>query len=152
MEQKTENIMAALQRRECHGLLEGDRAGLVEEVLVALGSCGFVVVKPAALRTDAPAQIKSCLRVAHYEIAGGNKDLAQQKIEVALCLIQNIEDYLRELERMGTQVPVTWAEWMQEEYRKRFAKSEASGNVKSPRSTKNEIGISAPGAVPAEGF
>lgn len=159
MIQQTENILAALKRREVQFLLKDPHSqdAQLRGFLSALESVGYRVVKPAVIHTDAPAQMKSCLRVAHYEIAAGHTELAQQKLDVALCLTQYLEDYLRELERMGTQVPITWAEWMQDQYTKRFANSGTSDNVTSnSRSGINETRLSEAEAgdpiVTAEGY
>ena len=153
MRQNAEHVLAALRTRDFPNLLQDheDRESLFRDLLTALGAAGFDVVKPSTLEIDAPAQIKSCLRVAHYEAAAGHVDLAQEKITVALCVIQALEDYLRELSRLGTQVPITWAEFLQDQYLKKYlGNRDLSGNV-NRNGSKNAIGILSQAQDTAEG-
>jgi hypothetical protein len=156
MYQQAENILAALRTRQFANLLQdpGDQEALFRDLLTALTAAGFAVVKPSVLELDAPAQIKSCLRIAHYSIHGKQLELAADKVEVALHVTQALEDYLRELGRLGTQVPLTWAEFVQREYYKKFAdKTGAFDNVGS-NGSKDENGIPSKDnvPVPAEGY
>jgi hypothetical protein len=125
-------ILAAIRSKDHPSILcEADDQGpLFRDLLSALSAVGYAVVKPCVIDTDAPAQIKSCLHVARQWAGGSQPDMVVGKIDVALAIAQALEDYLRELNRLGTMVPVTWAEWVQLQYSRKFV-DKAEGCVKT---------------------
>lgn len=108
-------ILAALRARGAHSV---EQMADLEAALDELAFCGYRLVKPSTLELEAPAQLRGCLVVARQAVMGGHGELALEKIDVALCLVRMLEDYLRELTRLGTQVPITWREFVESQFHK----------------------------------
>jgi hypothetical protein len=126
-------ILAALRARGTHSV---EQMADIEAAIDELAFCGYRLVKPSTLELEAPAQLRGCLRVAHQAIAGGHGELALEKIDVGLCLVRMLEDYLRELTRLGTQVPITWKEFVESQFHKNLlANSTACGNEEGKESS-----------------
>lgn len=144
MREREENILAALSRYEFPNLLQDpeDKAALFHDLLTALDSAGFSVVKPSVFSCDAPAQIKSCLLIVDQQLSiGGVSECApvRHNLGVALRTISSMDDYLRELERLGTLVPITWGEFVLEQHAKKLLPNlQASGNLGSNGSDRSD--------------
>lgn len=128
-------ILAAMRTVRLDDLIPDpqEKEALVREVLDSILSAGFLVCKPQTLELDIPAQIAGCLRVAHRASALGDQVMTAQKIEAALASLQLLGDYLRELGRLGTVVPITWKEFVSG----RYARNTLTGG--SERETDQEI-------------
>lgn len=101
----------------------GEKEAMVREVLSAVVAAGYAVYKPCTLEIEVPAQIRGALRIAHREVALGNGEMAMSNIEAALATLGLLEDYLRELRRLGTQVPLTWAEFVRGEFARKHLRN-----------------------------
>lgn len=112
------------------------RARELESALDELALCGYRPVKPASLELEAPAQLRGCLRVAHQAVSCGHGELAIEKLDVALHLVRLLEDYLRELTRLGTMVPLTWKEFVESQYQNNLLDKSTSCAIQEERDRK----------------
>lgn len=134
------SILAAMQTVKLDELLcdPAEKESLVREVLDSILRAGFLITKPQTLELEVPGQIRGCLRVAHHAICSGDVDLASQKVEAAIATVQLLDDYLRELQRLGTLVPMTWREFVQGSYAKKYLQNaHISGNVGNANNDEN---------------
>lgn len=130
-------ILAVLRaRRGASTEAFAQRARELESALDELALSGYRPVKPSSLELEAPAQLRGCLRVAHQAICGGHGELALEKVDVALHLVRLLEDYLRELTRLGTMVPLTWKEFVEAQYQKNLLDKSMSCAIQEERDRK----------------
>jgi hypothetical protein len=130
-------ILAVLRaRRRASTEAFAERAREIESALDELALSGYLAVKPSSLELEAPAQLRGCLRVAHQAICGGHGELALEKLDVALHLVRLLEDYLRELTRLGTQVPLTWKEFVESQYQKNLLADSTASAMQEERDRK----------------
>ena len=112
------SIAAATERVQFEGLTCSplQKEAIVREVLDSIAWAGFTICRHQTLELEVAGQIRGCLRVAHHAVHAGDTELACQKIEASIATIQLLDDYLRELQRLGTTVPLTWRDFVQGRY------------------------------------
>ena len=112
----------------------------IREVLEWIAGAGFWVVKPSTLELEVPGQIRACLMTADLAVASGDLELARQKIDAAVTTLRLLGDYLRELERLGTVVPISWPEFVRGRFEKNLLTGRDIDCDKESRSTRINSG------------